>query len=82
MKIKHKQWGIGTKLYELSGGYQILVNFNNHGKIQVPKKDCEEVSDNTLEKKLDTPYELDDEKDHNVKLDKVELDEFETSAVL
>ena len=50
MKIKHKQWGIGTKLYELSGGYQILVNFDNHGKIQVLQKDCEEVSDNTVEK--------------------------------
>ena len=53
MKIKHKQWGIGTKMYELSEGNQILVNFDNHGKIQVLQKDCEEVSDNTVEKVSD-----------------------------
>jgi hypothetical protein len=74
MKIKHKQWGIGTKLYELSEGDQILVNFDNHGKIQVLQKDCEEVSDNTVEKVSDNPYELDGEKDHNVKLDKEGID--------
>jgi predicted HTH transcriptional regulator len=53
MKIKHKQWGIGTVLYEISGGYKLLVNFDNHGKIQVLQKDCEEVSDNTVEKVSD-----------------------------
>jgi hypothetical protein len=82
MKIKHKQWGIGTKLYELSGGYQILVNFDKHGKIQVLQKDCEEVSDNKvekvennkMEKVSDTTYELDDKKDHNIKSHKVEQD--------
>ena len=29
MKVKHRQWGIGTVLYELSGGYEILVNFDS-----------------------------------------------------
>ena len=43
MKVKHHQWGIGTVLYELSGGYEILVNFDEHGKIKVIQKDCEKI---------------------------------------
>ena len=49
-RIRHKQWGLGTKLYELAGGYELLVDFDNHGKIQVIQKDCEEVQDIKLEK--------------------------------
>ena len=43
MKVKHRQWGIGTVLYELSGGYEILVNFDDHGKIKVIQNDCEKI---------------------------------------
>ncbi len=49
-RISHKQWGLGTKLYELAGGYELLVDFDNHGKIQVVQKDCEEIQDVKLEK--------------------------------
>ena len=53
MKIKHIQWGTGTVLYEISGGYQLLVNFDNHGKISVMQKDCEEIKDAGLEKEIE-----------------------------
>ena len=43
MKVKHDQWGIGTVLYELFGGYQVLVDFDNHGKIQVLQNDCKKI---------------------------------------
>jgi hypothetical protein len=62
MKIKHIQWGIGTVLYELSGGYQLLVNFDNYGKIQVQQKDCEEVQDGELVEKQDVELEKVNEK--------------------
>jgi len=57
MKIKHDQWGFGTVLYELSGGYQLLVNFDDHGKIQVLQKDCEKILDVEVEKVPDVEVE-------------------------
>ena len=54
MKIRHNQWGSGTVLNELSGGYQLLVNFDGYGKIQVLQKDCEKVQDVELEKTNET----------------------------
>ena len=57
MKIKHTEWGIGDILYELSGGYSLLVNFNNFGKMEVFQKDCEEVQGNELAKKQDIELE-------------------------
>jgi hypothetical protein len=69
MKIKHIQWGIGTVLYELSGGYQLLVNFDNYGKIQVQQKDCEEVQDVELVEKQDVELEKTNEKVQDVELE-------------
>ena len=54
-RIRHNQWGLGTKLYELAGGYELLVDFDNHGKIQVIQKDCEEVPDIKQEKTSEVP---------------------------
>ena len=54
MKIRHNQWGSGTVLNELSGGHQLLVNFDGYGKIQVLQKDCEKVQDVELEKTNET----------------------------
>lgn len=45
VRLKHIQWGLGDKLYELYGGYEIYVKFDKHGKIKVLAKDCIEVND-------------------------------------
>ncbi len=51
-RIKHKQWGLGTKLYELAGGYELFVDFDNYGKIQVVQRDCEEVTNDVKPEKI------------------------------
>ena len=69
MKIKHSQWGTGTVLYEMSGGYQLLVNFDNHGKISVIKKECEEIKDMELEKKNEEIKDMELEKESSGTID-------------
>jgi len=64
-RIKHKQWGLGTKLYELAGGYELLVNFDNYGKIQVVQRDCEEVTNDVKLEKIN------EEVTNDVKLEKI-----------
>jgi hypothetical protein len=75
MKIKHDQWGFGTVLYELSGGYQLLVNFDDHGKIQVLQKDCEKIPEVEMEK---IP-EVEMEKIPEVEMEKIPEVEMENS---
>jgi len=86
MRIKHKEWGIGTILYELSGGYQLLVNFDDHGKIQVLQKDCEKIPEVKVEKvpevKVEKVPEVKVEKVPEVKVEKVPEVKVENSDIL
>jgi hypothetical protein len=45
IRIEHGKWGRGTKLYELSGGFEFVVHFDSFGQIRVLSKECKEVKE-------------------------------------
>jgi len=47
IRVKHLQWGIGTKIYDLSGGFEWYVHFDDYGPLKIRSEDCSIIQTNS-----------------------------------